>query len=260
MEQQGTSAGAICLEKGRDRADRSPRLLFVEDDRKLGDFLLRYFTDEGYDVRLARDGATMRHTLDSEAVDLVILDIGLPGRDDGYSLARELKRKADLGILFLSARQEALDRIIGLEIGADDFVVKPFEPRELLARIRAVLRRLQGGGRVSGPDAGPEPGRSLSFGDWRLDLDARLLRDAQGQIQDLTTQEFNLLSALAQRPGRVLSRDQLLDLTVSRHWSPYDRSVDVMIAKIRRKIGDTDPRHRRIRTIRGAGYMFSPEP
>ncbi|MFV0359393.1 winged helix-turn-helix domain-containing protein [Tropicimonas sp.] len=236
--------------------ERPPRLLFVEDDGKLGDFLVRYFTDEGYDVRLARSGPEMRIELEPGEVDLVILDIGLPGRDDGYSLARELKRTGDPGILFLSARQEALDRIIGLEIGADDFIVKPFEPRELLARIRAVLRRLRGDRRGAPNDAQ----HCLKFGNWRLDLDARLLRDAGGRIQELTTQEFNLLSALAQRPGRVLSRDQLLDLTVSRHWSPYDRSVDVMIAKIRRKIGDTDPVRRRIHTIRGAGYMFSPEP
>ncbi|WP_288948443.1 response regulator transcription factor [uncultured Paracoccus sp.] len=230
------------------------RILFVEDDRKLSAFLCRYFTEQGYQVEAAHDGAAMRRALAGKGFDLVVLDVGLPGREDGYALARELKKEHDLGILFLSARQEALDRIVGLEIGADDFLVKPFEPRELLARIRAILRRLPSGG----PKAQAET-RRIVFDGWVLDLDAWVLRDQHGQVQDLTTQEFNLLSVLAQRPGRVLSRDQLLDLTVSRNWSPYDRSVDVMIGKIRRKIGDTGPQPRRIRTIRGAGYMFSPE-
>ncbi|MFC3567896.1 response regulator [Paracoccus simplex] len=231
------------------------RILFVEDDRKLCTFLCRYFTEQGYLVEAAHDGTAMRRALSGRAFDLVVLDVGLPGREDGYALARELKKERDIGILFLSARQEALDRIVGLEIGADDFLVKPFEPRELLARIRAILRRLPGAAiRPQGET------RRIGFDGWLLDLDARVLRDAQGGMQDLTTQEFNLLSVLAQRPGRVLSRDQLLDLTVSRNWSPYDRSVDVMIGKIRRKIGDSGPEPRRIRTIRGAGYMFSPEP
>jgi DNA-binding response OmpR family regulator len=231
------------------------RILFVEDDRKLSAFLCRYFTEQGYLVEAAHDGAAMRRALAARGFDLVVLDVGLPGREDGYVLARELKKERDIGILFLSARQDALDRIVGLEIGADDFLVKPFEPRELLARIRAILRRLPAG------TARPRSeGRRIGFDGWLLDLDARVLRDAQGGVQNLTTQEFNLLSVLAQRPGRVLSRDQLLDLTVSRHWSPYDRSVDVMIGKIRRKIGDNGPVPRRIRTIRGTGYMFSPEP
>ncbi|MCV2447754.1 winged helix-turn-helix domain-containing protein [Paracoccus sp. DMF] len=232
------------------------RILFVEDDRKLSAFLCRYFAEQGYLVEAAHDGAAMRRALSDRGFDLVVLDVGLPGREDGYALARELKKERDIGILFLSARQEALDRIVGLEIGADDFLVKPFEPRELLARIRAILRRLP----AAASPARDGAARQIGFDGWLLDLDARVLRDAQGRVQSLTTQEFNLLSVLAQRPGRVLSRDQLLDLTVSRNWAPYDRSVDVMIGKIRRKIGDVGPEPRRIRTIRGAGYMFSPEP
>lgn len=232
------------------------RILFVEDDRKLSAFLCRYFAEQGYLVEAAHDGAAMRRALSGRGFDLVVLDVGLPGREDGYALARALKKERDIGILFLSARQEALDRIVGLEIGADDFLVKPFEPRELLARIRAVLRRLPAAASPSQDGAA----RRIGFDGWLLDLDARVLRDARGRVQNLTAQEFNLLSVLAQRPGRVLSRDQLLDLTVSRSWAPYDRSVDVMIGKIRRKIGDAGPEPRRIRTIRGAGYMFSPEP
>ncbi|TRW95218.1 response regulator transcription factor [Paracoccus sp. M683] len=238
--------------------DETPQsILFVEDDRGLCAFLGRYFTEQGYQVDVVHDGPAMRRSLAAREFDLVVLDIGLPGREDGYTLARELKKDRDIGILFLSARQEPLDRIVGLEIGADDFLVKPFEPRELLARIRAILRRLP----ITEMQPRPAlpPSRQVRFDGWQLDLEGRVLMDAEGRTQRLTTQEFNLLSVLAQRPGRVLSRDQLLDLTASRQWSPIDRSVDVMIGKIRRKIGDTGPDHRRIRTIRGVGYMFAPD-
>lgn len=262
-----TAAGASHSEDILDAAS-PPRILFVEDDRRLSAFLQRYFTEQGYAASSAHDGPQMRAALDRDRYDMVVLDINLPGREDGYALARELRRQDGLGILFLSARQEPVDRIVGLEIGADDFVVKPFEPRELLARIRAVLRRLPAGAggaarSLPAPDQGRAPqkeGAPLSFGQWRLDLASRQLLDAENRVRSLTTQEFNLLSVLAQRPGRILSRDQLMDLTVNRAWSPYDRSVDVMIGKIRRKIGDQGPDYRRIRTIRGVGYMFSPEP
>lgn len=262
-----TAAGASHSEDILDAAS-PPRILFVEDDRRLSAFLQRYFTEQGYAASSAHDGPQMRAALDRDRYDMVVLDINLPGREDGYALARELRRQDGLGILFLSARQEPVDRIVGLEIGADDFVVKPFEPRELLARIRAVLRRLPAGAggparSLPPPDQGRAPqkdGAPLSFGQWRLDLASRQLLDAENRVRSLTTQEFNLLSVLAQRPGRILSRDQLMDLTVNRAWSPYDRSVDVMIGRIRRKIGDQGPDYRRIRTIRGIGYMFSPEP
>lgn len=245
-----------------DRAATPPRILFVEDDRKLSTFLNRYFTDQGYAVQTAHDGPQMRAALAAGRFDVVVLDVNLPGREDGYALARDLRQQDGLGILFLSARQEALDRIVGLEVGADDFMVKPFEPRELLARIRAVLRRLPTAGMPAARASDQPPPRAerLRFDGWQLDLATRQLHDAQNRIRSLTTQEFNLLAVLAQRPGRILSRDQLMDLTVSRTWSPYDRSVDVMIGKIRRKIGDKGPEYRRIRTIRGIGYMFSPEP
>lgn len=244
------------------RAATPPRLLFVEDDRKLSTFLNRYFTDQGYAVQTADDGPQMRAALAAGRFDVVVLDVNLPGREDGYALARDLRQQDGLGILFLSARQEALDRIVGLEVGADDFIVKPFEPRELLARIPAVLRRLPSAraSAAGAPDQPPPRAERLRFDGWQLDLATRQLHDAQNRIRSLTTQEFNLLAVLAQRPGRILSRDQLMDLTVSRTWSPYDRSVDVMIGKIRRKIGDKGPEYRRIRTIRGIGYMFSPEP
>lgn len=229
------------------------RILFVEDDPELCRFLGRYFTGEGYQVDLCHDGAGLRQLLAQATYDLVVMDVGLPGRDDGYALAREIRGHFRGGLLFLSGRQEAIDRIVGLEIGADDFLVKPFEPRELLSRVRAILRRMP-----IAASAPPDDTRTACFDGWSLDFEARTLRDKTGRVRELTTQEFNLLSALAQRPGRVLSRDQLLDLVSSRDWSPFDRSIDVMIGKIRRKIGDTGPDHRMIRTIRGAGYMFSP--
>ncbi|WP_372803005.1 winged helix-turn-helix domain-containing protein [Paracoccus seriniphilus] len=242
-----------------DREECPYRILFVEDDRKLASFLARYFGEEGFQVQIAGDGPTMREALAAEDFEIVVLDIGLPGRDDGYALARELKKEHDLGVMFLSARHEALDRIVGLEIGADDYLVKPFEPRELLARVRAILRRLPGERcQSAGPStSGADRDACLTFDGWRLDLEARALYDSDEREQVLTTQEFNLLSTLAQRPGRVLSRDQLLDLTAHRDWDPNDRSIDVMISKIRRKIGDSGPDYRRIRTIRGVGYMFS---
>lgn len=252
----------MTLERVSETALERQRILFVEDDPALSAFLLRYVTDAGYHAEIAPDGPAMRDILARGGFDLVVLDIGLPGRDDGYTLARELRGEHAGGILFLSARHEAIDRIVGLEIGADDYLVKPFEPRELLARMRAILRRLRGD-EAQQPRSTPTrseaaPPRVLRFDGWSLDLEGRHLRDPAGQIRVLTAQEFNLLSILAQRPGRVLSRDQLLDFAANRDWTPYDRSIDVMIGKIRRKIGDTGPDHRVIRTIRGAGYMFAP--
>lgn len=249
----------MALGQADDTALARQRILFVEDDLALCAFLLRYVTEQGYEAETAHNGPAMRDALALGGFDLVVLDIGLPGRDDGYALARELKGQHQGGILFLSARQEPIDRIVGLEIGADDYLVKPFEPRELLARIRAILRRLQvpQPGLVQAQAASASP-RVLQFDGWSLDLESRHLRDPGGQIRALTAQEFNLLSILAQRPGRVLSRDQLLDFAANRDWTPYDRSIDVMIGKIRRKIGDNGPDHRVIRTIRGAGYMFAP--
>jgi DNA-binding response OmpR family regulator len=233
---------------------RRHSILFVEDDRRLCSFLCRYFSSEGYGTEAVHDGDEMWRAVRRGARDLVVLDVGLPGAEDGYSLARGLKAQSNVGILILSARQEPVDRIVGLEVGADDYLCKPFEPRELLARVRAVLRRI-------GPvetQSRAAAGRRVRFDGWELDLDAQMLTDAEGRPQRLTSQEFNLLAVLAERPGRVLSRDQLLDLTANRHWSPLDRSIDVMIGKVRRKIGDLGPDHRRIRTIRGAGYMFVP--
>lgn len=248
-------------------ADERPyRILFVEDDQKLGAFLGRFFSEEGFHAVVARDGMAMRKALGNRSFDMVVLDISLPGRDDGYALAREVKKDHDVGLMFLSARHEALDRIVGLEIGADDYLVKPFEPRELLARVRAILRRVPAGADETADPAGQRPNPiaaktpRLNFDGWSLDIGARALYDSDGREHVLTTQEFNLLAAMAQRAGRVLSRDQLLDLTANRHWDPNDRSIDVMIGKIRRKIGDCGPDYRRIRTIRGIGYMFSSLP
>lgn len=233
---------------------RRHNILFVEDDRRLCSFLCRYFGSEGYGTEAVHDGDEMWRAIRRGTRDLVVLDVGLPGPEDGYSLARALKAQANIGILFLSGRHEPVDRIVGLEVGADDYLCKPFEPRELLARVRAVLRRI--GPAEAQPRAAA--GRCIQFDGWALDFDAQLLTDEQGRPQRLTSQEFTMLAALAERPGRVLSRDQLLDLTANRNWSPLDRSIDVMIGKIRRKIGDTGPVHRRIRTMRGAGYMFIP--
>jgi two-component system phosphate regulon response regulator OmpR len=178
--------------------------------------------------------------------------------EDGLSLARYLQELPDVGVIMVTAAAETVDRVVGLEMGADDYLTKPFDPRELLARIRSLQRRL-GRSTAPAPIEAKEPDGTARFGRFRLDRDARKLVDGEGQELALTSMEFDLLEAFAERPNKVLTRDQLLELAHHRQWDPFDRSIDVRIARIRRKI-ETDPaKPRLIKTIRGAGYMFVPE-
>ncbi len=227
----------------------APRILVVDDDPALRDLLCAYLTDTGFVVDLAGDGAEMRLAMQSAMPDALVLDLMLPN-EDGLALTRELRTRSNLPILMLSARGEEIDRVVGLELGADDYLAKPFSPRELLARLRALLRRAQG----SAPPPDQDGDR---FGPFRLDRAARRLL-AGDLDQGLSGAEYDLLKAFLDRPNRVLSRDFLLDLLKGYERDPYDRTVDIRVARLRRKIEPDPANPVYVRTVRGAGYLFNP--
>jgi two-component system, OmpR family, response regulator len=227
------------------------RVLVVDDDPAVRSMLAEYLSAHGYEVREAASGEAMRAELARAAPAVVLLDIGLPG-EDGLTLARYLRERHDVGIIMVTGAGDVVDRVAGLEVGADDYIAKPFDPRELRARIKSVLRRLEGQAEKKSSAAKVAVGRCL------LDLKSRTLTDAKGREVAITAMEFELLKALIERPNQVLSRDQLLTLTRNREWEPFDRSIDIRITRLRRKV-EEDPAHpRAIRTVRGAGYMFIP--
>lgn len=227
-------------------------LLVVDDDRQLRELLTRFLGKHGYRVTTARDGQEMRQALENWRIDLIILDLMLPG-DDGLTLCRELRAKSRMPIIMLTAMGEETDRIVGIEMGADDYLPKPFNPRELLARIKAVLRRTQEAS-LQAPAGGDV---TLRFAGWRLDRVQRKLESPDGVVVELSGGEFDLLLAFVEHPRRVLSRDQLLDLSRGRAAVPFDRSVDVQVGRLRRKI-ETDPKDPQlIKTVRGGGYLFT---
>ena len=237
--------------------NRSPQALLVEDDAEISGMLSRFLADNGLRVITAGDAKGADHALQGNTVDVVVLDVMLPG-EDGFSICRRLRANSSLPIIMLTARGDEIDRIVGLEMGADDYLTKPFSPRELLARIRAVLRRA--GGSASPDDAAGE-GRSqaLVFEGWRMHAGLRQLHNPAGVRIGLTGAEFDLLLALCQHPRRVLSRDQLLDFTQGRTAAPFDRSIDVLVSRIRQKI-EADARDPQfIKTVRLGGYVFTPE-
>jgi two-component system phosphate regulon response regulator OmpR len=242
-------------------------VLVVDDDPALRALLVEYLQASGMDVRAAADGHEMRRSLAEAPADVLVLDLVLPG-EDGLTLAVALRRSSDLPILMLSARCDEVDRIVGLEVGADDYLTKPFSPRELLARLRALLRRSRSAAAAGRPDAaapahtGATPGTpvvpaALSFGPYTLDRGAhRLLR--AGEEVPLTHGEYELLRVLVEHPLRVLSRDDLLQHLGSDGRDPFDRSIDVRVTRLRRKI-ERDASHPAfIRTLRGEGYLFNP--
>jgi two-component system, OmpR family, response regulator len=237
--------------------DTPDHILVVDDDRQLLDLVARYLADSGLRISQARDAVQARAVLAAHRIDLVVLDLMLPG-EDGLSLCRWLRSKADahVPILMLTARGEETDRVVGLEMGADDYLAKPFATRELLARIRAVLRRT----RMLPPNLQPvHQARALRFGDWTLDTTARHLLDAQGTLVSLTGGEFRLLRVLLDHPQRVLHRDQLLNLTQGRDTEAFDRSIDLLISRLRQRLRD-DPREPRyIKTVRNEGYVLCAE-
>nr|WP_279597633.1 response regulator [Methylobacterium sp. J-067] len=240
------------LESRAMTAPATPHILVVEDDREISALVARYLRGNDCRVTLAGDGREMERALAEARIDLIVLDLMLPG-EDGFSLCRRLRETSQIPILMLTAKSEEVDRILGLELGADDYLAKPFNPRELLARIRAILRR------VSAEAPEPDERKRLHFAGWTLDVSLRQLLSPEGARVSITGAEFDLLHALCLRPGRVLSRDQLLDLTQGRAAGPFERSIDVLVSRIRQKIEIDTRNPEYIRTIRSGGYLFTPE-
>jgi two-component system OmpR family response regulator len=233
--------------------DETPHILIVDDHRDIRDLLARYLVKQGYRTSVADSAAAARKAMQAGKIDLVVLDIMMPG-EDGLSLTRSIRENEDIPVILLTAMGEETDRIVGLEIGADDYLTKPFNPRELLARVKAVLRRVQTLPRPRDASKG-----RLAFDRWVLDLGRRELIDEAGVTKPLSSGEFRLLAALLERPGMVLTRDQLLDLTRGRAAQPFDRSIDNQISRLRKKI-ERDPRRPElIKTAWGDGYSFAGE-
>jgi len=229
----------------------SPHILVVEDDVEISRLVSRYLRTNDLHVSVLADGRTLDRTLEDSRVDLIVLDLMLPG-EDGLTLCRRLRTRSEVPVIMLTARGEELDRIIGLEVGADDYLAKPFNPRELLARIRAVLRRANAVAPIVDRRA-----RTLTFLGWQIDCLLRELKDPKGTHIVLTGAEFSLLQVLCERAGRILSREQLLDLTQGRKAGSLERSVDVLISRLRRKI-ERDPHDPAIiKTVRSGGYLFA---
>ena len=227
-------------------------ILIVDDDREIRSLLADYLQTNGYHALTADGGVAMRKILESSHVDLIVLDLNLPG-EDGLTLCRNLRVQSTLPIIMLTARSEPLDRILGLEMGADDYLPKPFEPRELLARIRSVLRRSQA--LPGNPDSMSV--QSLRFSGWTLDLTARHLINPQGMVIMLSGAEFKLLHIFLEHPNRVLNRDQLLNLTQGRDADPFDRSIDIQISRLRQKLGEDARAPQIIKTVRNGGYVLA---
>jgi len=231
------------------------RLLVVDDEEDIRELLDTYLTGYGFEVRTVASGAQMRAALQEAPCDLVLLDLGLPG-EDGLTLARELRADPGIGIIIVTGRGQPVDRIIGLEVGADDYVAKPFELRELVARVRSVLRRMHAAAPAAAGDAASD-GR-LSFDGWRIDLAARSLHRPDDAPVSLTTGEFDLLAAFVRHPNKALSRDELMDMIHRREAGPYDRSIDVQVGRLRRKIERDPSSPELIKSVRGIGYIFAP--
>ncbi len=238
-----------------DLAEHPVHILVVDDDPRIRQMLTRYFEQEGYRVSVAAEGAAMRAQLNSRPIDVILLDVVMPG-EDGLTLAREIRAKSEVGIIMLTGRDEVLDRVVGLEVGADDYVTKPFHLREVLARVKSLLRRRKPALDQAGKSA--ETGTDvIRFDGWLLDIARRRLVSPSGEDVPLTTGEFDLLSALAKHPGRVFTRETLMDFTRGRSLRAFDRTIDGQIARLRKKI-ESDPKFPTIvKSVRGVGYVFS---
>jgi DNA-binding response OmpR family regulator len=234
-----------------------PHILVVDDEARIRTMLRRYMAAEGFAVSEAADGTSARSILAREPIELVLLDLMLPG-EDGLSLARHIREHSKIPVIMLTGKGDVIDRVAGLEAGADDYIAKPFHLREVLARVRTVLRRVRPPmAPIPVASDDPRPGEVLAFQGWRLDLSRRELSGPSGDAVQLTASEFDLLSAFARNPNRVLSRDQLMEMVKGREWAAFDRAIDTQIVRLRRKI-ETDPgAPTLIKTVRGAGYIFA---
>lgn len=233
----------------------TPHIAVVDDEAQIREAVGEYLELHGFKISLAEGGEALREIMaNGDPVDLVILDLNMPG-EDGLSIARYLREHSDIGIIILTAAGQTLDRIIGLEIGADDYMGKPFDLRELLARTKSVLRRMPRRG-ATGPTSGESAAHEVAIGHLVINTDMHKLLDENGEEIPLTSMEYDLLHVFARHPNRVLSRDQLLDMSHSQNSDPFDRSIDVRIARLRRKIEKDPSKPQILKTIRGAGYMF----
>ena len=231
-----------------------PHILVVEDDPGISGLIARYLRANNCRVTLTGSGREVDRLIDDNRIDLIVLDLMLPG-EDGMSLCKRLRARSQVPIIILTAKADEVDRILGLEMGADDYLGKPFNPRELLARIRAVLRRAA----LASIEPLAAGTRVLTFLGWQIDRILRELRNPDGARIALTDAEFTLLQAFCERPGRVLSRDQLLDLTQGRSPGVFERSVDILVSRLRRKIDNDPHRPSMIKTVRSGGYLFTPD-
>jgi two-component system, OmpR family, phosphate regulon response regulator OmpR len=239
-------------DKGMTRKDH---IVVVDDEQDLRDTLQEYLELKGFRVTPATGGEGLREIMAlGEPVDLVILDIAMPG-DDGLTLARYLRETSDVAIIFQTAAGEVIDRIVGLEVGADDYLAKPVDMRELFARVKSVLRRMRTNTTTS--ESTPDK-QQVRFGTCFFDVHGRCLFDASGEEIAITAMEYDLMRAFVERPNRVLSRDQLMELAHNKNWDPFDRSIDIRIARLRRKIERDPGKPQAIKTVRGAGYTYVP--
>ena len=230
--------------------DNQGNILVVDDDAEIRNLVAEYLTQHGYHVSTARDGAALHSALEADRPDLVVLDLMLPG-EDGLSLCRDLRATSNLPVIVLTARREEIDRIIGIEMGADDYLGKPFNPRELLARIKSVLRRARA------LPVSPRHVRRLRFAGWTLDCIARHLVDPEGVIVPLSGAQYRLLATFLHHPESVLDRDKLVDLTAGREATPFDRSIDVQVSRLRQLLHDSGREPRIIKTVRNGGYVLA---
>jgi two-component system OmpR family response regulator len=231
---------------------KQDHILVVDDDAETRGLLQEYFGKNGFRVSAAADGKGMRAALSAASPDVVVLDLMLPG-EDGLSLCRDLRARGNLPVIMLTARGEETDRIVGLELGADDYVAKPFNPRELLARVKSVLRRA----RSLPENLEPDAAAAFRFAGWTLDVATRNLTAPDGVVVPLSGTEFGLLRALLAHPNRVLSREQLLDLMLSREAGPFDRAIDVQVSRLRHRLRDDAREPEIIKTVRGQGYVLA---
>lgn len=232
--------------------DKQDCILIVDDEPDIRHLLVDYLSRNGFEALAAADGRAMWQQLQQHAVDLLVLDLMLPGTD-GLTLCRDLRAKSNLPVIMLTARGEETDRILGIEMGADDYLVKPFNPRELLARIKSILRRT----RALPPNLQPESSRYLRFAGWCLDTAERVLLTADGVVTPLSGGEFRLLRVLLEHPNRVVTRDQLMERIHGREAEAYDRAIDVQISRLRQRLGDDSREPQLIKTVRGEGYVLA---